>query len=134
MRRAVAHPIHQELRCSVVRRLVRKQACIGLALAAVSLMVLGAAPVASPASAALPGGIAALGDSLSQAFGSGGAGQNYPSESWATGTDPAVNSHYLRLISDGASIARKNFDDAISGSSMVSTNAQASTAVSQVVG
>jgi lysophospholipase L1-like esterase len=114
---------------------MRRRLCIGAALAAVSLVILGSAPVASPASSALPGGgVAALGDSLSQAFGAGGGGQNYPSESWSTGTDPAANSHYLRLLADGAGIARKNYDDAISGTSMVSTNAQASNAVSQGVG
>jgi len=81
--------------------------------------------------AALPSSIAALGDSLSRGYGAGGAATDYPAESWSTGTDTVVNSHYLRLKAQSAAITNHASNDAVSGSTMAATFTQAGTAVSQ---
>jgi lysophospholipase L1-like esterase len=87
--------------------------------------------LAGPAWGALPSSLSALGDSLTRGYGAGGSAQDYPGGSWSSGSDPAVNSHYLRLLADGAALGGKNFNNAVSGSLMAATNAQAQTAVAQ---
>jgi hypothetical protein len=43
--------------------------------------------------------MAAVGDSITQAASSGGGlGTDYPQNSWSTGTNGSVNSHYMRLL------------------------------------
>jgi hypothetical protein len=78
--------------------------------------------------------MAALGDSLTRAYGAGGAANDYPAESWSTGTDAAVNSHYLRLLAQNPAIAGHQFNDAVSGSTIAATFTQAGNAVAQGAG
>jgi lysophospholipase L1-like esterase len=80
-----------------------------------SALVLLAAPassgIASAASAApsgLPSRVAALGDSITTAWGSGGSTSDNLPASWATGTDASVDSHLLRLRALGATIPDAN--------------------------
>jgi lysophospholipase L1-like esterase len=89
-----------------------------------------AGPVAA-ASTGLPSSLAALGDSLTRGYGAGGAGQDYPAESWSTGTDSSVASVYLRLLGLDAAISGRSYSDAVSGSTMSADVSQAATAVSQ---
>ena len=89
-----------------------------------------AGPVAA-ASNGPPSSLAALGDSLTRAYGAGGAEQDYPAESWSTGTDPGVASVYLRLLGLDGAISGHSYSDAVSGSTMSADVAQAATAVSQ---
>ena len=77
--------------------------------------------------------MSALGDSLTQAYGAGGAAADAPTESWSTGSDPAVISHAQRLVVK-ASISGRIYNDAVSGSTMAATLAQAGSAVSQGAG
>src|SRR3954468_10468260 len=81
---------------------------LGLAL----ILGLAALAFASQAQAALPSSMAALGDSLTRGCGAGGAAGDVPAESWTTGTDPAVNSHYSRLLAQNPAISGNGNNDA----------------------
>ena len=86
----------------------------------------------APAALALPPtAMSALGDSLTQAYGAGGAAADAPTESWSTGSDPAVVSHAQRLVVKAPAISGRVYNDAVSGSTMAATLAQAGAAVSQ---
>ena len=91
-------------------------------------------PESSAATLALPSAMAALGDSLTQAYGAGGASGNYPAESWSAGADSGVNSHYSRLLVDDPALSGRNYNDAVSGTSMSATYAQAGFAIGQGAG
>jgi lysophospholipase L1-like esterase len=82
---------------------------------------------AQPAAAATtyPSSITALGDSITTAYDSGGFGNNF-ANSWSTGTNPFVNSLYLRILAAHSRIRGKNTNLAVSGAKMVNLNAQAS--------
>ncbi|MFF0480138.1 SGNH/GDSL hydrolase family protein [Streptomyces sp. NPDC004435] len=60
-------------------------------------------PTPAPASPwdVAPGSVAAVGDSLTRAFDACALLADCPEASWATGTDPAVNSLALRLLGTG---------------------------------
>ncbi len=96
------------------------------------LVVLLVGGLLSPAAAAgyvlplpLPARMAAVGDSISQAASTGGGlGTDYPQNSWTTGTNATVNSHYLRLQALGAPISGQNYNLAVSGSKVIDLNAQ----------
>src|SRR5215210_2053851 len=100
-----------------------------LRLAGAIVAIVSFLTIVGGARAALPSAVEALGDSLTRGYGAGGVAQDYPGESWSTGTDPAVGSHYLRLLAAGAPSAGKTFNDALSGSKMGATTAQAQSAV-----
>jgi lysophospholipase L1-like esterase len=102
----------------------------GAGSATATSVATGAVSVATSASG-VPSSIAALGDSLTRGYGAGGAGQDYPAESWSTGTDAAVEAIYLRLAGQNAAITGNAFNDAVSGSQMAATSSQAASAVSQ---
>lgn len=76
-----------------------------------------------------PTSLAALGDSLTVAFGATGGG-DAPAESWATGTDPAVLSHRQRLEALGVSLSGV-WNDAADGQTMADLAGQAATAGGQ---
>jgi lysophospholipase L1-like esterase len=83
-------------------------------------------PLTAPVVAALPSSMAALGDSLSVAWGSlGPPGAPNPAASWSTGTDPAVNSHYQRLLALNPAIAGRAFNHAVPGTRIAATSTQA---------
>jgi lysophospholipase L1-like esterase len=107
-----------------------------LALATAALLA-ALALIAAPASATKPPAtMAALGDSITRAYNSSGPGcpsgpgLDCPKNSWATGTNPAVNSQLQRLeaMHPGSVTA---FNDAVSGARAVSLLAQATTAAAQ---
>ena len=75
--------------------------------------------------------MASLGDSFTKGFGANGTAADNPSESWATGTDVAVNSHYLRLLSQNPAISGNNSNDSLDGSNMAAVVSQADVAVGQ---
>jgi lysophospholipase L1-like esterase len=73
----------------------------------------------------LPNTMAAVGDSISQAASTGGSlGADYPQNSWSTGTNSTVNSHYLRLLALGAPISGQNNNLSVSGAKAAGLNAQ----------
>jgi lysophospholipase L1-like esterase len=78
----------------------------------------------------LPGSMAAVGDSITQAASSAGSlGSDAPQNSWSTGTSSSVNSHYLRLQAAGAPIAGRASNHSVSGAKMADLNGQMQTVV-----
>jgi lysophospholipase L1-like esterase len=94
--------------------------------ALVSTAVLaGLVPAAAAATPPLPASMAAVGDSITQAASSGGSlGTDYPQNSWSTGTNTSVNSHYLRLLALNSAISGRNYNRSVSGAKMVDLNGQ----------
>ena len=74
--------------------------------------------------------MAALGDSITRAFNAPNYGDN-PSNSWSTGTNPAVNSQFLRIQAIDPGRNPVAFNDAVSGAKMTGIQAQAANAVRQ---
>jgi lysophospholipase L1-like esterase len=90
------------------------------------------AAVAASAPPPLPGSIAAVGDSISQAVSSGGSlGATYPANSWSTGTNTSVISHYQRLLALDPAIGGHAFNDSVSGAKMADLNGQMQVAAGQ---
>jgi lysophospholipase L1-like esterase len=99
-----------------------------LALVALALL----APAAVAARVAYPKSIAATGNSLTRAAGTGLLPwTDNPAGSWSTGTDASVNSHYLRLLALNPKIRGKNFNDARSGARMGELASQMDAVVAQ---
>lgn len=86
-----------------------------------SALLVGLLPAAALAETPpLPDSIVALGDSISQAASSGGSlGEDYPANSWSTGTSTSVDSHYLRLLALNPDISGRNHNGSVSGARMV---------------
>ena len=101
-------------------------------LAAVLSVAILAGLSAAPASAstpALPASMAAVGDSITQAASSGGSlGTDYPANSWSTGTNGTVNSHYLRLLTLNPAISGNAWNHSVSGAKVVDLEGQMTTA------
>jgi lysophospholipase L1-like esterase len=104
---------------------------------AITTLLAALALVAAPASATKPPQtMAALGDSITRAYNSSGPGcpsgpgLDCPKNSWATGTNPAVDSQLQRLeaMHPGSVIA---YNDAVSGARAAGLLAQATTAAAQ---
>ena len=73
----------------------------------------------------LPSSMAAVGDSITQAASTGGSlGADYPQNSWSTGTNATVNSHYLRLLAWNPALSGRNYNRSVSGAKMVDLNGQ----------
>ncbi|HTE66924.1 MAG TPA: SGNH/GDSL hydrolase family protein, partial [Candidatus Binatia bacterium] len=92
-----------------------------------SALLSGLLPVAVAAAdpPSLPSSMAAVGDSITQAASTGGSlGADYPQNSWSTGTNATVNSHYLRLLAWNPAISGRNYNRSVSGAKMVDLNGQ----------
>lgn len=88
----------------------------------------------APATAGWPSSIASTGDSITRAYNTGAvAFTDAPANSWSTGTNSAINSHYLRILASNPAISGHNFNDAVSGAHMVDLNGQMVTVNSQAV-
>ena len=106
-----------------------------LVLVALLLLLLAGASYATPAAAdppvaGYPDSMASLGDSITQAADVTTFG-DHPDYSWATGTQPAVNSLYSRLVAVHPAITGHAFNDSVSGARMTDLNGQATNAVPQ---
>ena len=103
--------------------------------AAVLVLLLLLAP-AGTARAAAPDSMAALGDSFTTAHYSGapcGATVACPANSWSTGTNSSVQSHYQRIVPLEPKMSGRGYLYAVSGRKMVALDAQAASAVSRGV-
>ena len=90
------------------------------------------APLSASAAVPLPRSIAATGDSLTRAFGTGFfPWMDNPTGSWSTGTNTSVNSHYLRLVALNPGIKGRYYNDARSGAKMVELSTQMDKVVTQ---
>lgn len=110
-----------------------KTRVIALILVAASAVVLlTPARAADPAVTGYPNSIAALGDSITRAFDTCSTVlTDCPVNSWSTGTNQAVNSHYERILANNAGISGRNYNDAQTGAKMADLNAQVQAAVAQ---
>jgi PKD repeat protein len=87
---------------------MRRRLVVIVTLVGVLTAVLPAAAGAA-VSAPLPSSMAAVGDSITQAASTGGSlGADYPANSWSTGTNSTVNSHFLRLRALNPSLSSTN--------------------------
>ena len=100
---------------------------------AVAAMWVVAGPGVGPAAAAppLPGSMAAIGDSITQAFDVCCWYGNHPANSWSTGGAgwDGVSSHYERIRATNPAVVAYN--DAVSGARMRDAPGQATRAVGQ---
>ena len=79
----------------------------------------------------LPSSMAAVGDSITQAASSGGSlGADYPANSWSTGTNTSVNSHYLRALALNPVITGHAHNFSVSGAKMIHLDGQMQQAAS----
>ncbi|MFY9578708.1 MAG: SGNH/GDSL hydrolase family protein [Gaiellaceae bacterium] len=95
----------------------------------------GALACAAPAALAVyPNSMAATGDSITRAFNTCAFPfVDCPQNSWATGTEAAVNSFYLRIRAVNAGITGNLFNDARSGARMSNLPEQVRRAIEQRV-
>jgi lysophospholipase L1-like esterase len=98
--------------------------------------VVGLTLTAGPSGAAtpaLPNSMAAIGDSITQAFDACCWYGNHPANSWSTGWAgwDGVRSHYERILAHKPAISGHNYNDAVSGARMSDAPGQAALAVSQ---
>lgn len=98
---------------------------IGIACLVVALQV--SVLAAGARATTYPGSMSATGDSITRAYNTGSGFADAPQNSWASGTNTTVNSHYLRLLALNSAISGKNFNDASSGAKMGALAAQMTT-------
>jgi hypothetical protein len=105
----------------------RMLAALGAALCLIAL-------ASSAALAVFPNSMAATGDSITRAFNTCAFPfTDCPANSWATGTEAAVNSFYLRILERNAGIRGRLNNDARSGARMSNLPEQVNSAVTQRV-
>jgi lysophospholipase L1-like esterase len=96
------------------------------------VLVAALLPLAASAVDPLPSSMAAVGDSISQAASSGGSlGADYPANSWSTGTNTTVSSHYARLLAFNPTILGRAWNDSVSGAKMADLDGQMRVVVGQ---
>lgn len=89
---------------------------------------------ALPTTNGWPGSIASTGDSITRAYNTGSTPfTDAPANSWSTGTNASVLSHYSRILAANPAISGHNYNDAVSGAKMVDLNGQMVTVNSQNV-
>jgi lysophospholipase L1-like esterase len=98
--------------------------------AAHSMSYTGAVDV--PTIVNFPNSIASTGDSITRAFNTGSFPfTDAPANSWSTGTNASVNSHYSRILHDNPPISGHSYNDAVTGAVMADLNGQVANVVSQ---
>jgi lysophospholipase L1-like esterase len=101
---------------------------------AICLAVLAAfAATAWATTEPIPNSMASTGDSITRGFNACGYYVDCTNESWSTGGDSAIDSHYLRILAKNSLISGKNYNDAKTGAKMIDLDGQVKTAVSQGV-
>ncbi|MEV7542046.1 SGNH/GDSL hydrolase family protein [Streptomyces sp. NPDC089915] len=118
------------MRTTAARRRVRRTVTgAGVAVAVLAATVTGCDDGAPPAKAGergaqakprwnpAPASVAAVGDSITRGFDACSVLADCPEVSWATGSDPAVNSLAARLLG-GAEVAGRSWNYAVTGSRM----------------
>jgi lysophospholipase L1-like esterase len=106
---------------------------VAVVVAGVLTALIAAPAPAAAAASPPPSSMASMGDSITRGFNACGFYVDCPSRSFSTGTDGAVNSHYLRIRAVNAAINGHNLNDAKSGAKAADMLGQAQTAVSQGV-
>ena len=108
----------------------------GLVFTAIALATLGHVAVAdaSVARPPLPNSIAAIGDSITQAFDDCCSFGPHPQDSWSTGDGYPANgvySHYERILAMNPGISGHAYNDSVPGARVADTLSQAQAAVTQ---
>jgi lysophospholipase L1-like esterase len=88
---------------------------------------------AAPNKTGYPNSMASTGNSITRAFNTGGFFEDAPANSWSTGDNGAVNSHYLRILAAEPAIEGHRYNDAVSGAKMADLLPQVERANSQNV-
>ena len=110
---------------------MKPQHLLAVAIAALAIAV-PAALAGTAAVSGYPSSMAATGDSITRAFDTCSIPYvDCVANSWSTGTNSAVNSQYLRILSSNAAISGHNYNDAKTGARMSDLNGQAQSAVAQ---
>jgi lysophospholipase L1-like esterase len=111
------------------------QSAVVLAAAVLAAVTVpGTAQAAVPGAGPPPSSMASLGDSISRGFDACGFFVDCTNESWTTGGDPAINSHYRRILAGNPAISGHNLNDAKTGATAADLAGQAQTAAGQHVG
>src|SRR5919197_1951054 len=101
-------------------------------VAVVISLAVPAAAGADVAHVGYPNSIASTGDSITRAFNSCSFPFiDCPRNSWSTGSNSVVASHYLRILAANPAIYGRNYNDAQTGAKMAGLNGQAGAAVAQ---
>ena len=104
-------------------------------IAALALLLTGVVPGSAVAAPPLPSSMSAAGDSITQAYNTGGwPFSDNPAASWASGSTASVNSHYLRIRARNAAINGRAFNDAKTGARMSDLAGQLATVANRKVG
>lgn len=91
--------------------------------------------VTSPGIVNYPSSMASTGDSITRAFNTGSVPfTDSVANSWSTGTNTTVQSHYSRILSQNPLISGHSFNDAVTGAVMADLNGQVTNVNSQGVG
>lgn len=112
-----------------MRKKTLRRVLLSLAAGALVLQSFGGTALG----AAIPNSMASTGDSITRGFNACGWYVDCTNESWSTGGDSAINSHYLRILAKNSLINGKNYNDAKSGARMIDLNGQITTVVGQKV-
>lgn len=106
---------------------------LALPTALLVLIVLGGSPAAADPGPP-PSSMAALGDSITRGFNACGWYSDCSSESWSTGDDSTVGSHYLRIRAKNPAMGGHAYNDAKTGAKSDAIAGQAQTAAGQKAG
>jgi lysophospholipase L1-like esterase len=105
-----------------------------IGLASVALMLFQASALgADAAEPPLPSSMAAIGDSMTQAFDVCCWYGDHPSQSWSTGYDgtDVIVSHFERIKAVNPAMVGNSYNDSVSGATMADAPGQAASAVAQ---
>ncbi|MEP6696273.1 MAG: SGNH/GDSL hydrolase family protein [Pseudonocardiales bacterium] len=116
-----------------MRRRLAHALVVATAAVAATIALPGVAQASIPGAGAPPSSMASLGDSITRAFDACGFYVDCTNESWSTGGDSAINSHYRRILAVNPAISGHNLNDAKSGAKAVDLAGQAQAAAGQHV-
>ena len=111
----------------------RRTRLLSVPLLLAGLLAVAPVTASSATTEPIPSSMASLGDSITRGFNACGYYVDCTNESWSTGGDSAINSHYLRILAKNPAISGRNLNDAKTGAKAIDLDGQASTAVSQGV-
>jgi lysophospholipase L1-like esterase len=104
-----------------------------LVAAVIGLACAFAAPALAAANPPVPSSMAALGDSITRAFGACGKVADCPKDSWSTGSDPMVKSQYRRIVRINPAMKGNAHNLAVTGAQVADLQGQAAAAVADKV-
>jgi lysophospholipase L1-like esterase len=110
----------------------RRSAALG-SLAALTLALGAAVPALAqhPGKTGPPNSIASTGDSITRGFHTQSLLTDTPANSWSTGTNAAVNSHYNRILAINPAISGHTFNEGLTGAKMNDFARQAANAAAR---